>query len=47
MGERQESYGIGNSVEGEVDANDPGKECVICLSELRDTTVLPCRHMVH
>ncbi|KAF7804463.1 putative E3 ubiquitin-protein ligase LOG2 [Senna tora] len=22
-----------------------GKECVICLSEPRDTTVLPCRHM--
>lgn len=44
--ELQEIYGIGNSAEGEVDANDPGKECVICLSEPRDTTVLPCRHMV-
>ncbi|GLT89766.1 hypothetical protein SLE2022_077370 [Rubroshorea leprosula] len=47
--ELQEIYGIGNSVDGDgdcdVDANDPGKECVICLSELRDTTVLPCRHM--
>ncbi|KAI5560985.1 hypothetical protein BDE02_16G082200 [Populus trichocarpa] len=43
--ELQEIYGIGNSVEGDVDANDPGKECVICLSEPRDTTVLPCRHM--
>ncbi|KAK6126182.1 hypothetical protein DH2020_040063 [Rehmannia glutinosa] len=43
--ELQEIYGIGNSVEGEIDANDPGKECVICLSEPRDTTVLPCRHM--
>ncbi|KAJ3682638.1 hypothetical protein LUZ60_015211 [Juncus effusus] len=43
--ELQEIYGIGNSVEGENDANDPGKECVICLSEPRDTTVLPCRHM--
>ncbi|KAL3623330.1 putative E3 ubiquitin-protein ligase log2 [Castilleja foliolosa] len=43
--ELQEIYGIGNSVEGEVDVNDPGKECVICLSEPRDTTVLPCRHM--
>ncbi|XP_068340864.1 probable E3 ubiquitin-protein ligase LOG2 [Pyrus communis] len=43
--ELQEIYGIGNSVEGEVDGNDPGKECVICLSEPRDTTVLPCRHM--
>jgi hypothetical protein len=44
--ELQEIYGIGNSVDGDVDANDPGKECVICLSEPRDTTVLPCRHMV-
>ncbi|KAF3338183.1 zinc finger family protein [Carex littledalei] len=43
--ELQEIYGIGNSVEGENDGNDPGKECVICLSEPRDTTVLPCRHM--
>jgi len=48
--ELQEIYGIGNTVEGDDDsaddANDPGKECVICLSEPRDTTVLPCRHMV-
>lgn len=48
--ELQEIYGIGNTVEGDEDsaddANDPGKECVICLSEPRDTTVLPCRHMV-
>lgn len=44
--ELQEIYGIGNSVDGDFDANDPGKECVICLSEPRDTTVLPCRHMV-
>ncbi|KAL2509444.1 putative E3 ubiquitin-protein ligase [Forsythia ovata] len=43
--ELQEIYGIGNSVEGDVDGNDPGKECVICLSEPRDITVLPCRHM--
>lgn len=46
--ELHEIYGIGgNSVEGgiEDDGNDPGKECVICLSEPRDTTVLPCRHM--
>lgn len=42
----QEIYGIGNSVEGDLDGNDPGKECVICLSEPLDTTVLPCRHMV-
>ncbi|THU65428.1 hypothetical protein C4D60_Mb05t03510 [Musa balbisiana] len=41
----QEIYGIGNSVDNDTDGNDPGKECVICLSEPRDTTVLPCRHM--
>ena len=44
--ELQEIYGIGNSVEGDLEGNDLGKECVICLSEPRDTTVLPCRHMV-
>ncbi|XP_020592358.1 probable E3 ubiquitin-protein ligase LUL2 [Phalaenopsis equestris] len=38
--ELQEIYGVGN-----FDGNDPGKECVVCLSELRDTAVLPCRHM--
>ncbi|XP_057984138.1 probable E3 ubiquitin-protein ligase LOG2 [Malania oleifera] len=43
--ELQEIYGIGTSVDGDFDGNDPGKECVICLSEPRDTTVLPCRHM--
>ncbi|KAF7818604.1 putative E3 ubiquitin-protein ligase LOG2 [Senna tora] len=43
--ELQEIYGIGNLVESNVDENDSGKECVICLSEPRDTTVLPCRHM--
>lgn len=43
--ELQEIYGIGNSVDNDFDGNDPGKECVICLSEPRDTTVLPCRHM--
>ncbi|XP_057954962.1 probable E3 ubiquitin-protein ligase LOG2 [Malania oleifera] len=43
--ELQEIYGIGNSVDCDFDGNDPGKECVICLSEPRDTTALPCRHM--
>ncbi|KAL0375091.1 UNVERIFIED_CONTAM: putative E3 ubiquitin-protein ligase LOG2 [Sesamum radiatum] len=43
--ELQEIYGIGNTAEDDFDGNDPGKECVICLSEPRDTTVLPCRHM--
>ena len=44
--ELREIYGIGNSVDGDFDENDQGKECVICLSEPRGTTVLPCRHMV-
>ncbi|XP_050211601.1 probable E3 ubiquitin-protein ligase LUL2 [Mercurialis annua] len=43
--ELQEIYGIGNSVDVESDGNDSGKECVICLTEPRDTAVLPCRHM--
>ncbi|KAK1429384.1 hypothetical protein QVD17_11593 [Tagetes erecta] len=43
--ELQEIYGIGNSVDSEFDGSDSSKECVICLSEPRDTTVLPCRHM--
>ncbi|KAK6778675.1 hypothetical protein RDI58_025393 [Solanum bulbocastanum] len=43
--ELQEIYGIGDSIDNDFDGNDPGKECVICLSEPRDTTVLPCRHM--
>eukprot|EP01117_Protostelium_nocturnum_P014575 TRINITY_DN5554_c0_g1_i2.p1 TRINITY_DN5554_c0_g1~~TRINITY_DN5554_c0_g1_i2.p1 ORF type:complete len:361 (-),score=79.62 TRINITY_DN5554_c0_g1_i2:213-1295(-) len=25
--------------------NETGKECVICMAEPRDTTVLPCRHL--
>jgi len=25
--------------------NEIGRECVICMSEPRDTTVLPCKHM--
>lgn len=43
----QEIYGIGNTVDGSgEDETESGKECVICLTEPRDTTVLPCRHMV-
>ncbi|KAG2325061.1 hypothetical protein Bca52824_007789 [Brassica carinata] len=43
----QEIYGIGNTAadgDGD-DETESGKECVICLTEPRDTTVLPCRHM--
>lgn len=43
--ELQEIYGI-ESNSGPTSETDHGKECVVCLSEPRDTTVLPCRHMV-
>lgn len=44
--ELQEIYGIENSGGGgNFDGTDSGKECVVCMSEPRDTTVLPCRHM--
>lgn len=43
--ELREIYGIGNSGEA-ISDNDSGKECVICMTEPRDTAVLPCRHMV-
>eukprot|EP00243_Klebsormidium_subtile_P004441 TRINITY_DN18421_c0_g1_i1.p1 TRINITY_DN18421_c0_g1~~TRINITY_DN18421_c0_g1_i1.p1 ORF type:complete len:384 (-),score=32.16 TRINITY_DN18421_c0_g1_i1:336-1487(-) len=42
--ELQEIYGI-ESNSGATSETDHGKECVVCLSEPRDTTVLPCRHM--
>lgn len=42
--ELREIYGIGNSAEGFNDS-DSGKECVICMTEPKDTAVLPCRHM--
>jgi len=38
--ELQEIYGIEQSEESE-----NSKECVICMSSPKDTTVLPCRHM--
>lgn len=41
-----ELYGIGSSGEAGADDNEPGKECVICMTKPKDTTVLPCRHMV-
>lgn len=46
--ELQEIYGIVNSTEADVpdaDDSDMGKECVICLTEPRDTAVFPCRHL--
>ncbi|RZC16752.1 putative E3 ubiquitin-protein ligase LUL4 [Glycine soja] len=35
----------GNSSTTNFDDNDPRNECVICMTEPKDTTVLPCRHM--
>ena len=57
--ELQEIYGIDGAASsggsgtaaGEADASDGGgdnsRECVICMTEPRDTTVLPCRHIMH
>jgi len=49
--ELQEIFGLVNSAESEIEAKDDnaddmGTDCVICLSEPRNTAVLPCRHMV-
>jgi len=40
-GEGESTDGGGESAEG----GDNARECVICMTEPRDTTVLPCRHM--
>ncbi|XP_076955882.1 putative E3 ubiquitin-protein ligase LUL4 [Bidens hawaiensis] len=42
--ELREIYGIGESEES-FDDTGSGKECVICMTEPKDTAVLPCRHM--
>ncbi|KAK9729655.1 hypothetical protein K7432_000168 [Basidiobolus ranarum] len=47
----QEIYGFSESQSHQdtlqTNEDDPSsaRECVICMSDLRDTTVLPCRHM--
>ncbi|KAK7272135.1 hypothetical protein RJT34_28557 [Clitoria ternatea] len=43
--ELHEIYGIGNVSDGDVDGHETGGDCVICLSEPRDITLLPCRHL--
>ncbi|XP_015087710.1 probable E3 ubiquitin-protein ligase LUL4 isoform X1 [Solanum pennellii] len=43
--ELREIYGINNSEETNVNDEESGKECVICMTEPKDTAVLPCRHM--
>ena len=44
--ELREIYGIATSAVEGFDDSDTGKECVICMTEPKDTAVLPCRHMV-
>ncbi|XP_031382342.1 probable E3 ubiquitin-protein ligase LUL4 [Punica granatum] len=43
--ELREIFGISNVDEKGFEDSDPGKECVICMTEPKDTAVLPCRHM--
>ncbi|GMH08396.1 hypothetical protein Nepgr_010236 [Nepenthes gracilis] len=45
--ELRDLYGLGNSDSHSQGFNDddPGKECVICMTEPKDTAVLPCRHL--
>lgn len=44
--ELREIYGIGSSTSQDFNDSDSGKECIICMTEPKDTAVLPCRHMV-
>ncbi|KAK1793906.1 hypothetical protein P4O66_010815 [Electrophorus voltai] len=46
----QEIYGIENKNNQEIKAledenSDNSSECVVCLSDLRDTLILPCKHL--
>merc|ERR1719192_1748826 len=47
----QEIYGIENKVSTETagsygdDVEDTGAECVVCMCDMRDTLILPCRHL--
>ncbi|KAF2285924.1 hypothetical protein GH714_008976 [Hevea brasiliensis] len=43
--ELREIYGFGNSFVSDFDDRETEKECVICMTEPKDTAVLPCRHM--
>ncbi|GER37439.1 RING/U-box superfamily protein [Striga asiatica] len=42
--ELRDIYGLGKSGQGCSDSGS-GKDCVICLTEPKDTALLPCRHM--
>ncbi|XP_026501508.1 probable E3 ubiquitin-protein ligase MGRN1 [Vanessa tameamea] len=46
----QEIYGIENKnldskITAEEETEDGGSECVICMCDVRDTLILPCRHL--
>nr|XP_040574905.1 E3 ubiquitin-protein ligase MGRN1-like [Lepeophtheirus salmonis] len=48
----QEIYGLENKTSSSADksnsdeeADDCGSECVVCMCDLRDTIILPCRHL--
>lgn len=43
--ELREIYGIIGHSEESFDDTASGEECVICMTEPKDTAVLPCRHM--
>lgn len=43
--ELREIFGMSDSDEAAINDKDTGKECVICMTEPKDTAVLPCRHM--
>lgn len=44
--ELREIFGISDSDEAAISDMESGKECIICLTEAKNTAVLPCRHMV-
>ncbi|KAL3538054.1 hypothetical protein ACH5RR_001420 [Cinchona calisaya] len=43
--ELREIFGISNEDERAINDKDSGKECVICMTDPKNTAVLPCRHM--
>lgn len=40
-----EVFGVTSRIQNDTDLEGGNNDCVICLSEPRDTAVLPCRHM--